>query len=88
VEAKVPVSGEYLVLLDSFADDWQVTADGAPAELVRANGLFRAVRLTAGAHLVEFSYRPRAFLVGFAISAIALVVLAALMAQGLRTRCT
>jgi hypothetical protein len=87
VEANVPVSGEYLVLLDSFSDDWRVTADGAPAELVRANGLFRAVRLTAGAHVVDFAYRPRAVLVGFAISAIALVILGALMARGLRRSC-
>jgi hypothetical protein len=87
VEANVPVSGEYLVLLDSFSDDWRVTADGAPAELVRANGMFRAVRLTAGPHVVEFRYRPRALLVGFAISGIGLIVLGALMAQGLRSRC-
>jgi hypothetical protein len=72
VDTGVGEGGGYLVMLDSFSDDWSVTADGRPATIVRANGLFRAVRLTPGAHLVEFRYRPRAFFAGAAISAVAL----------------
>ena len=73
VQAGVPYGGGYLVLLDSYSPDWHVTVDGSPATLLRANGLFRAVRLNAGQHDVEFSYRPRAFLWGATISGLALL---------------
>ena len=80
VEAGVGEAGGYLILLDSFSDDWRATADGQPATIVRANGLFRAVRLNPGRHVVEFVYRPRAFLVGAAGSAVALAVVLGLLA--------
>ena len=69
VRAGAGAGGGYLVVLDSYADDWHATVDGHPARLVRANGLFRGVRLVAGKHTVEFSYRPRAFFWGAAGSA-------------------
>ena len=74
VEAGVGEAGGYVVMLDSFSDDWRATVDGQPATLLRANGLFRAVRLNPGPHLVEFRYRPRAFLVGAAVSAASLAM--------------
>jgi hypothetical protein len=79
VEAGVPAAGGYLVLLDSYADDWRVTVDGQPASLVRANGLFRAVRLNPGRHAVVFVYRPRAFMAGAALSGVAVLVMAGLL---------
>jgi hypothetical protein len=78
VEAGAGAGGGYVVMLDSFSDDWRATADGQPATIVRANGLFRAVRLNPGTHLVEFRYRPRAFLIGAAVSAAALAMVLAL----------
>jgi hypothetical protein len=80
VEAGVGQAGGYVVMLDSFSDDWRATADGHLATIVRANGLFRAVRLNPGPHVVEFLYRPRAFLVGIAASAAALAVVLGLLA--------
>ena len=80
VEAGIGESGGYVVLLDSFSDDWRAIADGKPATIVRANGLFRAVRLNPGPHVVEFLYRPRAFLIGAAASAGALVIVVGLLA--------
>jgi hypothetical protein len=68
VDAGVGPGGGYLVLLDSFDPDWRVRVDGQPASVVRANGLFRAVRLTEGRHRVRFDYRPRALLWGAAMS--------------------
>jgi len=79
VEAGVGEAGGYVVMLDSFSDDWRATADGQPATIVRANGLFRAVRLNPGSHVVEFRYRPRAFLAGAAVSAAALAMVLALL---------
>jgi hypothetical protein len=60
----------YLVLLDSYDPSWRVTVDGAEGPLMRANGLFRAVHLTRGEHLVAFTYRPRTLYTGAAITAI------------------
>src|SRR4029079_469713 len=44
VEASLPSEG-FLVLRDSYDVSWRATVDGQPAEMVRANGLYRAVRL-------------------------------------------
>jgi hypothetical protein len=57
VAADLPADG-YLALLDSYDPYWQVDVDGAPAPLMRANGLYRAVHLNPGHHIVTFTYRP------------------------------
>jgi hypothetical protein len=62
-----------LVISDAYSDDWRATVDGQPATLYRANYAFRGVWLPAGEHLVEFSYRPRAFLIGGAVSSATLI---------------
>ena len=79
VQAGAGEAGGYLVMLDSFSDDWRAIADGRPATIVRANGLFRAVRLNPGPHVIEFFYRPRAFLIGAAASVAALAVVFGLL---------
>jgi hypothetical protein len=66
-----------LVLSDAYSDDWHASVDGQPATLYRANYAFRGVWLPPGEHTVVFSYRPRAFLIGGAISLAALVALLA-----------
>jgi hypothetical protein len=73
VDAAAGPGGGYLVLLDSYSDDWAVSVDAHPAEMVRANGLFRAVHLTSGAHSIEFSYRPHLLWIATAISGMALL---------------
>ena len=80
IQAGAGEAGGYVVLLDSFSDGWRATVDGHPATIVRANGLFRAVRLNPGPHVVEFLYRPRGFLVGAAVSAAALAMVLGLLA--------
>ena len=74
VRAEAPSGGD-LLLLDSFDPGWSVTVDGKRAPLVRAHGVFRAVHLDAGKHSVTFSYRPRFFLIGAVISALAAIAL-------------
>jgi hypothetical protein len=76
VRAGLPADG-YLALLDSYDPDWHVDVDGAPAPLMRANGLFRAVHLRAGTHTITFTYRPLTMYLGAALSgaaALALVI--------------
>jgi hypothetical protein len=62
----------WLVLTDSFDPDWSATRSGEPAEILPADGLFRAVALPPGRWQVEFRYRPRAFQRGAALSAVSL----------------
>lgn len=48
----------WLVLNDSWHRWWQVDIDGRPAEPMRADLLFRAVRVPEGRHRVRFSFHP------------------------------
>ena len=57
VEATSP-DGGWVVLNDVWHPWWQVTVDGEPARLLRANVLFRAVAVPAGRHRVSFTFHP------------------------------
>jgi hypothetical protein len=74
IDAQLDAEG-YLVLTDAWDPGWTVVVDGAAAPIVRADVIFRAVYLEAGAHRVEFLYRPRAFYVGLVLSGIGLALL-------------
>jgi hypothetical protein len=58
----------WLVLTDNHYPGWNARVDGVPATILRANHLFRAVRLEPGEHRVEFRYRPVPLRVGALIS--------------------
>jgi hypothetical protein len=67
----------YLVMADTWVPGWTATVDGTPADVLRANYAFRAVRLEAGDHVVELAYRPWTAAFGFGLSAGSLLCLAA-----------
>ena len=67
----------YLILSDTHYPGWRVTVDGAESRIHRANLMFRAVYLPAGAHTVEFQFQPRSLYIGACASALALVLLIA-----------
>jgi hypothetical protein len=64
-----------LVLLEAFDAGWRATVDGRPEEVLRANVLFRAVRVGAGRHVVWFAYRPLSVAWGVALSVIGIASL-------------
>ena len=68
VRVEVPGDGGYLTVVDSYDPFWIVEVDGQPGTLLRANGLFRAVRLAPGPHDVRFAYRPTPFYAGLAVT--------------------
>ena len=73
----------YLVLTDTFYPGWYATVDGNPAAMYRANNLFRAVAIPAGAHTVIFAYAPLSFELG---SGITLITLSGIVVGGAITR--
>ena len=81
-EAKLNQDG-YVFLNEIHYPGWTATVDGEPAEILRANGIFRALWVSAGAHRIEFRFWPRFLIPGAAISlATLLVVGRALAASG------
>ncbi len=47
-----------VVVRDTWAPGWQATVDGRDAPFAIADGLFRAVVVPAGDHVLEWRYRP------------------------------
>ncbi len=48
----------FLVLNDVWHPWWFGTVDGRPADILRANVLFRAIQVPAGRHVVRFEFKP------------------------------
>lgn len=78
VEVAVAVAepeGGYLLLRDGWDPYWRATVDGADAQVLQADSLFRAVRVAAGEHRVVFTYRPTPGYAGAWLSALTAAVL-------------
>ena len=58
-----------------YPDGWQVTIDGQPATLARANYILRALHLPAGKHVVEMMFDPQSLHLTEGIAYGALVLL-------------
>jgi hypothetical protein len=67
-----------LVLADTWFPGWRATIDGRPAPIIRTDQLLRGVVLPAGAHTVEFTYVPWSWRIGWILSLLTAVSLAAL----------
>jgi len=86
VEIEVQAEGSgLLVLSDSFFPGWQARVDDDESEILRANGLFRAVALPAGFHRVRFDYRPTSLRSG-AVVTMASAILLCVIPVGARLR--
>lgn len=60
LEVNAPNPG-WLVIADTWYPGWQVSIDGTRKELYQADGLFRAVAVEEGNHIIEIKYRPLGF---------------------------
>jgi hypothetical protein len=87
VDAKLP-SPAILVLSEVHYPKWQVTVDGAAAEMLKADYVLRAVALPAGSHEIVFRYDTSTLARGLWISVLtlgaAVGVLIASSAAGIR----
>ncbi len=70
VRAVAPRDG-WLILSDLFYPGWRATCDGQPVEIVPGNYLFRAVKIKAGTHTVDYNYQPASFRTGWILSLMA-----------------
>lgn len=64
-----------LVLRQQAAPGWNVTVDGAVAESLLLDGVYRGVPLVKGRHEVVWTYRPKSLFVGAGMTFITLLAL-------------
>jgi hypothetical protein len=84
IRAALPAAG-WLILADAYYPGWHAAIDGAPIEIQPANAAFRAVKLPAGSHQVEFRYEPQSVKIGGWITFVcAVIVIAGLAAVNRR----
>ncbi len=67
----VAPQGGVLVVGDTWYPGWSAAVDGARVPLYRANGMFQALLVPAGSHLVTWRYRPAWTWAGMAVSLLA-----------------
>jgi len=77
VETESPAAGR-LILTDLAWPGWNLAVDGARAEPVVVEGMFRGVDLSSGKHTVVWTYRPAALYWGAGISVTSIVILLAI----------
>jgi hypothetical protein len=64
-----------LVVSDAWAPGWHAVIGGEELKVERVDYLYRGVRVPAGTHIVEFTYRPLSWRIGWIVSLVAFVAL-------------
>ena len=55
---------ELLVVSERIHNGWQAYVDGKPTSVLPAYGIFMAVPIERGTHVVELTFRPRSYVLG------------------------
>ena len=58
-----------------YPHGWQITIDGVPADMIRANYTLRALPIHEGKHIVEFSFEPQSIKLTDSIAYAALLIM-------------
>ena len=58
IVADAPAGGGIVLLNDVWHPWWRASVDGKPAEILKANVIFRAVLIPSGRHRVQFTFHP------------------------------
>jgi uncharacterized membrane protein YfhO len=66
-----------VVLGDNWFPGWKAEVDGRPVDVERVDYVLRAAAVDRGRHTVEFSYRPASWRIGWIVSLLTLMALAA-----------
>ncbi|MBI2214397.1 MAG: hypothetical protein HYU52_12195 [Acidobacteria bacterium] len=78
--------GGIAVVTQRAAPGWRVVVDGSPREALLVDGVFRGVAVPAGRHTVVWSYEPRSFVAGAALSFTGAAIIAGALIRRRRTR--
>jgi len=79
VEIEATATRRCLLLLnDAWYPGWKAVVDGQSAPILRANVVFRGIFVGPGPHKVLFVYDPWLFKLGWAVSALTVLVMVAL----------
>ncbi len=62
-----------LVIPGNTARGWKARVDGRPADVLRANLSSKGIVVPAGRHEIELEYWPRSFVIGSAVSILAIL---------------
>ncbi len=80
IEIRADVSASAILLVtDNYSADWRATSLSDPDRtypVLPANGTFRGIPLPAGRHEIRLEYRPRAYVVGWWVTANSILLIA------------
>ena len=68
-ESQSSVNG-LAVFSEIYYPGWEATIDGQQKEILRANYILRALEIPAGNHTIEFTFKPRPYIVGNKVTSI------------------
>ncbi len=78
------IRGGLLFLSEVYYPAWRASVDGEPAEVLRTNTAFRGVVVPEGRHTVELRYSTSEFRLGFGLSGLTALAVAAVLLLLLR----
>jgi hypothetical protein len=73
-----------VILADIFYPGWKLTIDGQAAPILRANRAMRGAAVLGGSHRLVYTYEPRSFQVGTAITLASIVGLVGFLVWSFR----